>query len=159
MGLLFLDSSALVKRYVAETGSSWINGLMLVLDADGKPVNTVVVANVTLVEVTSALARRARGGSISKTDAVALQAQFRSEINIRFFVKDLTASQIAAAMDAAEKHVLRGYDAVQLAVALFLNKERTLDGLPMLTFVAADAELLAAAHAEGLPVDNPNLHP
>jgi hypothetical protein len=31
--------------------------------------------------------------------------------------------------------------------------------LPTLTFVAADDDLLSAAHAEGLATENPNLHP
>ncbi|HIC92703.1 MAG TPA: hypothetical protein EYP09_00430 [Anaerolineae bacterium] len=31
--------------------------------------------------------------------------------------------------------------------------------LPPLTFIAADEDLLEAAEAEGLPAENPNLHP
>jgi len=47
---------------------------------------------------------------------------------------------------------LRGYDAVQLAAALATAV------LPGLVFVAADDDLLAAAHAEGLAAENHNQH-
>jgi hypothetical protein len=62
-------------------------------------------------------------------------------------------------MILAERHALRGYDAVQLAAALELQTVLTASGLPALTLVSADAELNAAAAAEGLTVEDPNLHP
>jgi hypothetical protein len=40
-----------------------------------------------------------------------------------------------------------------------LNRERKNAGLSTVTLVAADAELNAAALAEGLLVEDPNLHP
>ncbi len=61
-------------------------------------------------------------------------------------------------MTLAEKHGLRGYDAVQLASAVDANDERVRVGLAPLVFVAADADLLAAAVAEGFITDNPNNH-
>ena len=54
---------------------------------------------------------------------------------------------------------LRGYDAVQLSTALDTNTVITAAELPALTFVAADNDLLDAAEAEGLAIENPNLHP
>jgi hypothetical protein len=48
---------------------------------------------------------------------------------------------------------------VQLASATALHAVRSASGLPALTFVSADTELNAAATAEGMPVDDPNLHP
>jgi hypothetical protein len=38
-------------------------------------------------------------------------------------------------------------------------RARTLYLVPVLTFVAADENLLAAAHSEGLATENPNDHP
>jgi len=58
------------------------------------------------------------------------------------------------ASQLTDLHVLRAYDAVQLAAALDLHR---LD--PSLILVSADAELNAAATAEGLPVEDPNHHP
>jgi predicted nucleic acid-binding protein len=61
-------------------------------------------------------------------------------------------------MDLAERHVLRGYDAVQLAAALKVHREYVAFG-GSCTLVSADAELNSAALAEGLSVENPNDHP
>ena len=60
----FVDSSALVKRYVHETGSVWLSGL--VASAAG---NDIYIARITTVEVVAALTRRARGGTITAADA------------------------------------------------------------------------------------------
>jgi len=66
MASYFLDSSGLVKRYVAEVGTAWVSSLM-----DPATGNLLYVARVTGVEVVSALTRRARGGSLSATHAAA----------------------------------------------------------------------------------------
>ncbi len=58
MAVYFLDTSALVKRYVAETGTVWVTSLMV--PAAG---NLLYLARLTAVEVVSALVRRAAGGS------------------------------------------------------------------------------------------------
>ena len=52
MAVLFLDTSALVKRYVRETGTSWLINQI-------RPATTdVLVANITGIEATSAIVRR-----------------------------------------------------------------------------------------------------
>jgi predicted nucleic acid-binding protein len=53
VSLYFLDSSALVKRYVAEAGSSWIQSL-----AEPTAGHALFIARITWIEVLSALARR-----------------------------------------------------------------------------------------------------
>ena len=45
MSLYFLDSSALVKRYVTETGSDWIRAL-----TDPPARNPLIIARITWVE-------------------------------------------------------------------------------------------------------------
>jgi predicted nucleic acid-binding protein len=52
VGSYYVDSSALVKRYVEEAGSRWVRALMA--PAAG---NTFLLARVTGVEVVSALVR------------------------------------------------------------------------------------------------------
>jgi hypothetical protein len=61
-------------------------------------------------------------------------------------------------MTLAEKHALRGYDAVQLAGVLEANNERVWQRLTPLTLIAADSELLAPGASEGLATDEPNNH-
>ena len=53
----YFDSSALVKRYVNETGSTWVCGLF-----DPGLRHEVFIAAITSVEIIAAITRRARGG-------------------------------------------------------------------------------------------------
>jgi hypothetical protein len=54
VAVYYVDSSALVKRYVAERGSAWITGLV-----DPAAANDIYIVRITTVEVVSALTRRA----------------------------------------------------------------------------------------------------
>ena len=62
-------------------------------------------------------------------------------------------------MILAETHGLRGYDAVQLAAGVELNRLGKTAGLPPLTLVSADRQLNNAAATEGLLVEDPTAHP
>ena len=154
MASYFVDSSALVKRYVNETGSAWLSGL--VAPAAG---NDIYIARITTVEVISALMRRARGGTIAATDARAACLLFMNDLLHDYEIVNMTETLLNHAMTLAETHGLRGYDAVQLATALAANAALVAAGLPDLAFVAADGDLVAAARLEGLSADDPNLHP
>ena len=64
MSTFFLDSSALVKRYLTETGSGWV--LRLTDPAAG---HTISIAELTEVEVAAALAARHRApGGITRAE-------------------------------------------------------------------------------------------
>lgn len=147
----FCDSSALAKRYVAETGSAW-----LMATIDPKVGNYVFIARITFVEVFSAISRKERGGHISAIDAATAKKQFETDYSGEFVSVEITETLILAAAKLAEKHALRGYDAVQLAAALETQAKRAVRGLPSLTLLSADTDLNDAAIAEGLTVDNPN---
>jgi uncharacterized protein len=149
----FLDSSALVKRYVQETGTAWIVAI-----TDPKAGNTIYLARITAVEVIAAIARRKRDGSLPEVDAVAAASDFRYDLGTQYRLVDITPALVDHAMRVAEAHTLRGYDAVQLAAALTVQAERRTLGLPSLIFVAADRGLNGAASAEGLTVDDANAH-
>jgi predicted nucleic acid-binding protein len=153
LAVFFLDSSALVKRYLSETGTAWVESLF-----DAGAGHTVFIAAVTGVEIVAAITRRARGGTIPPPDAAAACVQFRADLSVDYQAVELAASLLARAMDLAEAGGLRGYDAIQLASALALHAVRSASGLPALTFVSADTELNAAATAEGLAVEDPNTH-
>ncbi|WP_244918150.1 type II toxin-antitoxin system VapC family toxin [Nostoc linckia] len=71
MARYFIDSSALVKRYISETGSAWVLGLF-----DPTLNNEVFIAAITGVEIIAAITRRSRSGSISITDATITRNQF-----------------------------------------------------------------------------------
>ncbi len=153
MPAYYFDTSGLVKRYVAEIGTAWVTGIMA--PAAG---NLLHVARLTGVEVVSAIARRARGGSLSAAHAASALTRFRADFRTRFQIVGIRVALVKQAMRLAETHFLRGYDAVQLAAALQIHRRCLALGQP-LTLVSADADLNAAAVTEGLLVEDPNTHP
>jgi uncharacterized protein len=150
----FCDSSAIAKRYVAETGSAYVDNL-----ADVNNGNIILLARITWVEVAAAIARRLKGGSLNITDAQNALALFQHDLTNNYFTVEITSVLLSEAMRLATKHALRGYDAVQLAAALAANNTRIANALPPLTLVSADRELNDSAQTEGLLVENPNNYP
>jgi predicted nucleic acid-binding protein len=154
MAAYYLDSSALVKRYVSEIGSGWVLSLF-----DPRRNNDVLIAAITSVEIVAAITRRSHGGSIIATDAIAVCNQFKSDLRSEYQVIEITESIINSAMVLAQVYGLRGYDAVQLGAGCAVNSLCIANSLPLVTFVSADSELNAAAASEGLLVENPNNYP
>lgn len=154
MAGFFCDSSAIVKRYVNETGSNFVENL-----ADSKSGNIILLARITQVEVAAAVARRLKNGSITAAAAQNALAAFQHDLTNDYFTIEITPVLLFVAVNLATKHALRGYDAVQLAAALETNNERIAAGLSPMTLVSADTELNNAAQAEGLVVENPNNYP
>lgn len=153
MAVYFFDSSALVKRYAQETGSDWV-----IETTEPEAGHPLYIARITAVEVISAITRRHRGGSLSETDAATASSDFRYDLSHQYRVVEVTSTVLSQAMQLAEKHALRGYDAVQLSAALVVHNMRETLGLPALVLVSADRDLNTAATAEGLTVDDPNDH-
>ena len=154
MSAFFFDSSAIVKRYVNEIGSNFVDGL-----ADSKSGNIILLARITRVEVVAAIARRQKGGSITPNDAHSAILAFQHDLSNDYLTIEITPALLTSAMSLAIKHALRGYDAVQLATTLEANNERIANGLLPLTLVSADTELNISAQTEGLNVENPNNYP
>jgi uncharacterized protein len=154
MSSFFLDSSALAKRYLTETGSSWI--LEKVSLALG---NSIVVVEITRVEVAAAIAARQRAPKgISRQERDGIIALLLKHFEQEYQIVTLTPDIIGQAVELTQNYRLRGYDAVQLAAAIAINQSLDNASLPGLTFVAADSDLLLAAEQEGLSVENPNDH-
>lgn len=153
MPVHFCDSSALVKRYVTETGTAWLTATL-----DPNVGSRIYIAQITIVEVVSAVTRRERGGHITANDAANALTRFENDWRKEITIIELSAALIDEAVALARKYDLRGYDAVQLATVLEVHNERTALGLLPLTLLSADTDLNAAAVSEGLTVDNPNNH-
>ncbi len=153
MNVIYLDTSGLVKRYMTETGSVWVRNLL-----DPMIGVDIYIAEITGVEVVSAVARRRRTGSLSTDAAANALRDFRHDLAHQYLSIRITLLGISLAMALAEKHELRGYDAVQLAAALEVRNLALSAGVADIVFVSADMELNAAAVLEGLAVDNPNFH-
>ncbi len=108
--IVYLDASALVKRYVTEVGSADVNAL-----TDGA--EAVATALVTRAEVGAAFARAVRVGVLDDVGGRRAQRRFSREWPDLMRIP-VTEALVARAEAVAWTHALRGYDAVQLASAL-----------------------------------------
>jgi len=150
----YLDASALVKRYLAETGTAWVESLC----ADDTN-NAIAIARFGLVETAAAFAAKRRGQFITDNEYESALGNLLRDAGERYRLIAVGQTVIDNAIQLTRHQKLRGYDAIHLASALALNKPLMGYGLPLLTFVAADDNLLAAARSEGLISENPNDHP
>jgi predicted nucleic acid-binding protein len=154
MAGFFFDSSAVVKRYLKEPGSARVVSL-----AAPTPGNQSYLVSITGVEVVSASRRKTLSGGLTGADATIAIGQCKHDFIIEYQIVQITSALITRAMKLADKHALRGYDAVQLAAALDVHDNWMALGMSALTVISADASLNAAAITEGLTVADPNAHP
>jgi predicted nucleic acid-binding protein len=145
--IYYFDTSALIKHYLNEIGSSVVNQLI----ADDS--NDLVIVSITMVEAFAGITRRIRRGDLIYGDLDAVLSVAQHEFNEKFIVLGTTIMIIQRAMNLARRRALRGYDAIQLAAALEFQSNL---GQEAIAFVCADDELNRAAADEGLAILNPN---
>lgn len=153
MSAVYLDTSALIKRYVAEVGSEWVRHLLT--DTRGPAAFT---SHLTVVEAACAFARRRREGVLSQEEHVETLTAFDHDVAYQYNILDVTSDAVDTARTFATEQPLRAYDAVHLASAWLANRFLIQAEQPPLTFVCADDRLLSIAETLGLLVDNPNHH-
>lgn len=134
-----MDTSALVKLYVEEEGRETV--VKAVRESERVATSTVAYA-----EARAAFARRERAGDLDEEEhrraVEALDGRWKRYDRIS--VSNLVAYR---AGEMAERHALRGFDAVHLASATRL-KERFSE----LRFLAFDNRLTEAARRASVPV-------
>ena len=145
--IVYLDASALVKRYIAEAGSKELGHLVASADVLGTSL-------VTRAEVGAAMAKAVRTGAL-------LQEQGRVALQV-FRVQwadlarlDITETTVARADALAWQHGLRGYDAVHLAVVLIWQETIA----ELVTLATFDRKLWQSGKAAGLEVWPEDLTP
>jgi len=151
MAAYFFDTSALVKHYHTEAGSSEIDQI---LDESGA---FFAISRLTMAEMTSVFAKKVRTGEIIDRDFEVLRIRFFADIRSRFFKPirilnthfELAGELIARHGKTQQIHTL---DAIQLSVALLLDESIRMD-----KFICADQRLCSIASLEGLSVLNPEL--
>ncbi|MFB2838414.1 type II toxin-antitoxin system VapC family toxin [Floridanema evergladense] len=147
----FLDSSALVKRYVPETGTNWILSI-----TDPTNGNYLAIAQITWVEVLSALSRRQREGSISGDRFDLTLEDFRQDFESLYQIIEIDQVLIERAGQLVVQYSLRAYDAIQLASAFSMQSSLLKIPNTQLVFVSADERLIDIVQNEGLVTENPN---
>ncbi len=112
MTLHYLDSSAILKRYLEEIGSDWIVRL-----CDG---NEIAVSTITYAALASGLARRTREESLHQDRRDDILRNYRNDaremwtIGMRVGIVGDAAKLLC---DAPASIALRAFDALQLASA------------------------------------------
>ena len=148
MAILDLDTGALVKLYVRETGT---DELLRLAHPDAG--NRLAVLSLSRIEFRAALRRRAKLGDIDGPVADELLKSFSDHISSVFQIQPANEAVVEKAAGLVDRYVLRAYDSLQLAGCSVLKA--TVGDTIDVRFVCADATLLAAARAEGFATIDP----
>jgi predicted nucleic acid-binding protein len=154
MTTYYADSSALVKRYVNEAGSDWMR-----TTCDPESAHVIALAHIGLVKIAAALAVKYRQGVLPASVRDGLLRDIQRDGQGQYWLIDVDQDIVVQAIALTRRQKLRGYDAVHLACALFLQETLLAHNLPTPILLSADQELSAAAQAEGLVTEDPNSYP
>ena len=138
MEYAYFDTSALIKRYVAELGRREV--LKLLRE------NNCVVSAVLAVEVRSALRRRVADKTLDAKRVTAVLKRFAADRPF-WTVIEVSAEVLATAETLSAAHPLRALDAIHVASA---NLFATRIASPAFSFVSADIRQTTAAAALGI---------
>jgi predicted nucleic acid-binding protein len=139
----YLDTSALVKRFVFEAGSGEVQSLLTGDDP-------VASATIAYAELYSAMTRRHREGVLTQLQYRLACKRFERDW-LALVKVELGVEVLSSARSLIQRHGLRAFDAIHLASALGLQAAAN----ERVTFVAADQRLVQAAAGEGLATVNP----
>ena len=137
---LYLDTSALIKRYIREQGTDEVN--LWVAEAE-----ITATSIITIAEANAALARAARMKNISHQTGEAAGRLLREQWP-RTIKTPITERTVARAAELAWALGLRGYNAVHLASAELWQISL---GIPV-RLVTYDNQLAVGARQLGLDV-------
>ncbi|MBN2494236.1 MAG: type II toxin-antitoxin system VapC family toxin [Deltaproteobacteria bacterium] len=136
--IVYLDTSALVKLYVAESKSAEVRKMI-------RKADSVATSRVAYPEARSAFARRHREGALTPAGIRKAVSALDRDMDA-YVIVELQEHVARQAGLLAERHSLRGFDAIHLASALDLG---LLAGR-MPAFVTFDDRQARAADEEGL---------
>ena len=135
---LYLDTSSLVKLYVAEPGSDAVRTLV---DA----ASVIATSTIAYTETRAALARRRRERALRPTAFASVKKKFEAEWP-KYLTVDVTSTLCRQAGEFAERYRLRAYDSVHLAAFAEVAREA---GVRDTRFSSFDNALNRAARSLG----------
>jgi predicted nucleic acid-binding protein len=140
MNVAYVDTSAFIKRFVAESRSADMDAF-----ASGGS-HRLAISSLTVTEFRSVLRRRVRMGTLSSDFIPAATSQFLKEVAggaLRFHAIDGATFNLAADLIENLDSPLATLDALHLAAAKACGAQ---------LMVSADRQLLAAAREAGLEI-------
>ena len=135
--IYFLDTSALVKRYLSEPGSTEVRRLFA-------RQRTVAASRLAHPELVASTVRMWREGRLAQARRDEILAEIPVCLAQLDLVVEVRGPLLTQTTELLLRRALRAYDAVQLGSALQLKASGAVD------FWSADARLVDAARAEGL---------
>lgn len=133
---VFFDTSAFVKRYIAESG---IDDVLEWCQRATK----IGLSAITVLELISAFCRLKRENKITSEQYQQLKTHLFSDIE-DIAIGDLTPIVLSYSVNSLENNTLRTMDAIHIANAIALECD---------TFISADQRQLDAAKHAGLNVE------
>lgn len=141
--MLYVDSSALVKKYVLEPGSDRV---LKLLAKSGM----AATSKLAYPEILAGLGRKRREKGITEKGYREALVDFESDW-LALLIIEFQDELLPLIKQLTMKHSLKGADVVHLASALWIQKATK----EKVSFVASDIQLLRAAKAEKLEIVNP----
>ncbi len=144
----YVDTSALLKRYLKEPGTSAVD----LLFNNASPGSRFHTSFFTVLEVCAALLRPLKAGQLTQRVVDVALAQFGQDTQGLLNVWPVDQDVLTGAKTVVMKHRLRAPDAIHLSTALDI---RSVVGDVSLVLVASDKELLQASAEQRLVTLNP----
>ncbi len=135
--MIYLDTSALIKRYIWESGAEQVRHLF----RDNSPIATSKIA---YTEVFAALTRRKREGHFTRIRYNQVCRLFEREWPA-YLIIEFHDVVLRLSRELIKRYPLRSLDAIHLASAKSLKQ----DLKRAITFVCADERLLNCARLQG----------
>lgn len=143
MSVLYVDASALVKRYAEEPGTDAVLSLLTTA-------NRIFTSKIAYVELLMTFSRKLAEGTVSEQQFSELHRRVDQDW-YSWILIEVSDEILEIVKKRVVKHSIRALDAIHLSSALLARK---LVG-KKLTFVCSDQKLLEAAKAQGLIVYDP----
>ena len=152
MKIFFLDTSAFVKYYHEEVGSEEIKRIY------SEEERGLVISDISITEFHSAIARKVRGGEISKEAfEIVRKAFYKDVLNGLYDIEEFNERHKHRSIELIVSHSLdrnlRTLDSFQLSTALLLKEAASPDD--SVYFVSADSTLCDIASQLSFEVINP----
>jgi len=150
---IYFDSSALVKRYSAESGTELVNILFR-----QHPTSQMTCASICVLEIVSVLVRKHNDGRMSSELFAQALLNLENEIiaGDSFPFVPIDDQLLFAALDLITRHHINSSDAIILRSCL--NVHQVLAGRgDQLILWSSDKRLLRAAKNEGVAVFDPEV--
>jgi predicted nucleic acid-binding protein len=155
--VLYLDSSALIKNYLNETGTL---KLQAALRKETEAGAAMFSSMLTYAELHAIVARKRREKTISEAAAAKVHDEFDDDWLFTFSGVEASSAVLGFVRRIVDASPLRGADALHLASALWVRDMSRLGveskGFSReVTFVSCDRQLLAAARKQGIATFDP----